>query len=372
VSLSGQCDAGGARTKQILFDGLTNVTKKVYATPAYEMKETLINPTETNRADWVWEMNFCRIYVDTPAGRIGIYQQEGLTNGVGAVTRSYIHKDHLGSVVAVSDSSANITFKSYDAWGQERDADNWRPLSDPITDNPITDRGYTGHEMLSGLDLIHMNGRIYDPVIGHMISPDPLIQAPDNLQSFNRYAYVFNNPLSLTDPSEFVTQSTGTSAEAGGDSGDYSEPISSGSLAEDYYISDSVVVVFVDPEYGNIMGAYGIRVTVDSSGNVWIEERIKFGDGYGSFNDVGQYGLDTGAISVAQAIEDISNNYTLNQNGELVPINSGLEPWMFSEQGPPSVSGWFLPVVGDIETLMDPTAGFWWKARYCQMLWMKS
>jgi len=33
-----------------------------------------------------------------------------------------------------------------------------------------------------------MNGRIYDPVIGRMLSPDPFIQSPDNLQSFNRYS----------------------------------------------------------------------------------------------------------------------------------------------------------------------------------------
>ncbi len=39
-------------TKQIIFEGLTNVTKKVYATPAYEMKEILLNPAETNRANW--------------------------------------------------------------------------------------------------------------------------------------------------------------------------------------------------------------------------------------------------------------------------------------------------------------------------------
>jgi len=46
-----------------------------------------------------------------------------------------------------------------------------------------------------------MNGRIYDPVIGRFMSPDFLVQAPANLQSYNRYAYGFNNPLAGTDPS---------------------------------------------------------------------------------------------------------------------------------------------------------------------------
>jgi len=46
-----------------------------------------------------------------------------------------------------------------------------------------------------------MNGRVYDPVIGRFLSPDPLVQSPENLQNFNRYSYVLNNPLSYIDPS---------------------------------------------------------------------------------------------------------------------------------------------------------------------------
>ncbi len=46
-----------------------------------------------------------------------------------------------------------------------------------------------------------MNGRLYDPIVGRFLSPDPYIQAPDNTQSFNRYSYCLNNPLKYTDPS---------------------------------------------------------------------------------------------------------------------------------------------------------------------------
>lgn len=48
---------------------------------------------------------------------------------------------------------------------------------------------------------VHMNGRIYDPLLGRFLSADLIVQAPGNLQDFNRYSYVRNNPLSLTDPS---------------------------------------------------------------------------------------------------------------------------------------------------------------------------
>ena len=63
--------------------------------------------------------------------------------------------------------------------------------------------GFTGHEHLSELGIIHMNGRLYDPVLGRFLQADPIIQAPHNAQSHNRYSYVLNNPLSFTDPSGF-------------------------------------------------------------------------------------------------------------------------------------------------------------------------
>jgi RHS repeat-associated protein len=66
-------------------------------------------------------------------------------------------------------------------------------------------RGYTGHEQLAALDLIHMNGRVQDPLLGRFLSPDPFVQAPYHSQSLNRYSYVWNNPLSLVDPSGFQT-----------------------------------------------------------------------------------------------------------------------------------------------------------------------
>nr|WP_212668853.1 RHS repeat-associated core domain-containing protein [Pseudoalteromonas sp. NBT06-2] len=48
-----------------------------------------------------------------------------------------------------------------------------------------------------------MNGRIYDPTLGRFLQADPFIQAPSNSQSYNRYSYVLNNPMSYTDPSGY-------------------------------------------------------------------------------------------------------------------------------------------------------------------------
>ena len=71
-----------------------------------------------------------------------------------------------------------------------------------IYDNISTtfDRGFCMHEHYRDFGLINMNGRMYDPYTSMFLSPDNYIQAPDNSQSFNRYAYCLNNPLKYTDP----------------------------------------------------------------------------------------------------------------------------------------------------------------------------
>ncbi|WP_415837749.1 RHS repeat-associated core domain-containing protein, partial [Shewanella denitrificans] len=50
---------------------------------------------------------------------------------------------------------------------------------------------------------IQMGGRIYDPNLARFLQADPNIQAPTNLQNYNRYSYVLNNPLTYTDPSGY-------------------------------------------------------------------------------------------------------------------------------------------------------------------------
>ena len=55
--------------------------------------------------------------------------------------------------------------------------------------------------MLCEFDIINMNGRLYDPVLGRFFSPDNYVQMPDNSQNFNRYSYCLNNPLKYADPS---------------------------------------------------------------------------------------------------------------------------------------------------------------------------
>lgn len=114
--------------------------------------------------------------------------------------------DYLGSIERIIDNNtlAIVSDNNYDAWGRERNAMDWSYL--PTTHSSTGwDRGYTGHEHIPEFGLINMNGRLYDPVLGRMLSPDPYIMGVDNTQGYNRYTYALNNPLTYTDPSgEFV------------------------------------------------------------------------------------------------------------------------------------------------------------------------
>ncbi len=115
----------------------------------------------------------------------------------------YMQRDYQGSVVAVSDETGNVKAQlDFDAFGS-RKAVAGASAVDPIIED--MQRGYTGHEHLDGVGLIHMNGRVYNPEIGRFLSADPFVQAPTNLQSYNRYSYVLNNPMSYTDPSGYFS-----------------------------------------------------------------------------------------------------------------------------------------------------------------------
>ncbi|MBB5383016.1 MULTISPECIES: RHS repeat-associated core domain-containing protein [unclassified Janthinobacterium] len=119
----------------------------------------------------------------------------------------YWHKDHLDSLVATTDHAGAVTARySYDPFGKRRTASgNYDPDGKLVYDwsntSSGTDRGYTGHEHLDDVGLIHMNGRIFDPRLGLFLQGDPFIQDPTNLQNYNRYTYCYNNPMTCTDPS---------------------------------------------------------------------------------------------------------------------------------------------------------------------------
>ena len=153
-----------------------------------------------------------RHYIYSPDGIVGIYttlvSAAGLNLGV---STRYWFKDHLGSPASEYDVAAgvvsNLNPLGFDTWGLRRKGSNTNTFTQSLSTADLeamaSPRGFTGHEHLDEVGLVHMNGRIYDPMIGRFLQPDPVISEPYNSQNFNRYTYVLNNPLAYTDPSGY-------------------------------------------------------------------------------------------------------------------------------------------------------------------------
>ena len=143
-----------------------------------------------------------RHYVPSPGG-VALYLR--YSDGTPATMR-YITLDHLGSTDRIVDATGKVLVaESFGALGSRRNA-TWSgpPNATELAKiAALTRDGFTGHEHLDNLDLIHMNGRVFDPRLGRFISADPYVTLPFDGQGLNRYAYALNNPLAFTDPSGF-------------------------------------------------------------------------------------------------------------------------------------------------------------------------
>lgn len=112
----------------------------------------------------------------------------------------FIHRDYLGSILQIADAQGNVVEEnSFDAWGRLRNPATQTVHAPGTEPELMLDRGFTGHEHLSFFGLINMNARLYDPVLGRFLSPDPYVQVLDFTQSYNRYMYAMNNPLCYVD-----------------------------------------------------------------------------------------------------------------------------------------------------------------------------
>ncbi|MFN8290805.1 MAG: FG-GAP-like repeat-containing protein [Chitinophagaceae bacterium] len=143
-------------------------------------------------------------YVSNGRNLVAIMERSGTPPkySSGAVIIHYVHTDHLGSLLTLTDQSGAVEAEqNFDAWGRYRNINTWQyEAQGYIPPTAFNERGYTGHEHLPTHYLINMNGRMYDPIMGRMLSPDNYVPDPSHTQGYNRYSYCKNNPLKFTDP----------------------------------------------------------------------------------------------------------------------------------------------------------------------------
>jgi RHS repeat-associated protein len=134
--------------------------------------------------------------------------------GIALSKVEYWHQDNLGSLVATTDHNGAVTARyAYDPFGKRRATDGNADVGSKLqydwnATNSGGDRGYTGHEQLDDVGVVHMNGRLYDPAIARFMQADPLVGDPGDAQSYNRYSYVLNDPMNRFDPSGYMPKAT--------------------------------------------------------------------------------------------------------------------------------------------------------------------
>ena len=116
----------------------------------------------------------------------------------------FLHKDYIGSILAITDEAGTaVEQRHYDVWGNLSlyATANGITMPSTVAGSMLIDRGYTSHEHFAELGIIHMNGRLYDPLQRRFLNVDENIQDPNNTQCYNKYGYAMNNPLLYNDPS---------------------------------------------------------------------------------------------------------------------------------------------------------------------------
>ena len=110
-------------------------------------------------------------------------------------TLNWLLSDHLGSssITTTADGTWNSEIR-YSAFGETRYSSGITP----------TDYRYTGQLEQKDVNLYYYNARYYDAALGRFVQADTIIPSAGDSKSYDRYAYVNNNPVKYTDPSGHI------------------------------------------------------------------------------------------------------------------------------------------------------------------------
>ncbi len=239
--------------------------------------------------------------------------------GTGSPVTRFLLADNLGSVETIADSAGTrIANEAFSAFGERRDATNWsaNAPADRATLDSITRQGFTFQTVLGSMGLNHMNGRVQDAVTGRFLSADTHLGEPAYTQNYNRYSYVYNNPLTFRDPTGFDCNDNSASDPKNSDPKNNNSGYQNGSVTASGMADcmDEVVVTGHKPPSDPKPPTPEIPHTPDprpDTPNIDPHQQTGGGTGDGKPDDVGQdtpckaYAADESADSVAEIKNDL-------------------------------------------------------------------
>lgn len=206
----------------------------------------------------------------------------------GTNSLNYLLSDHQGSIAAITNSAgAVVVGESFTAYGNRRNPTTWSGApgnSDLSTIAGVTRQGYTFQDALGQMGLNDMVGRVQDATTGRFLSADPNIPDPTDPQSYNRYSYTRNNPLTYTDPSGFDDTCSTSGPGCGGSSGSMDPAERIDGFVTVYSASGSTYTYVTDQETAQGVGGGKITVT-----DVFQGDSIQWNAQGGMSNLLGSY-----------------------------------------------------------------------------------
>jgi len=161
-----------------------------------------INQNPTNTQVWIgntYEEKGGKVLYHVFAGgeQICTFETNSLLFGGSDTNRVayYYHQDNLNSSSVLSSGGST---------GSQIEVDSYYPFGRIETNSPQANfqisRRFTGQVFDAESGLYYYNFRYYDPELGRFIQPDDRLPDLSNPQTYNRYSYCENDPLTYNDP----------------------------------------------------------------------------------------------------------------------------------------------------------------------------